>query len=286
MNEVGLGLIVAAAVYGLRHGFDLDHLAAIGDIAGSARDRRRALRLATAYVAGHALVVLALGMAAVRLGAFLPATFDDVMGRIVGVTLIGLGVYLTYSAIRYRGDIRFRSRWMLAADGVRALAHRMHRAPRQVIIEHTHGHSHDGSHEHEHHEPLSARPGSVATVTSHAHVHTHVAMMPMDPFKPYSSATAFGIGMIHGIGAETPSQILLFASAAGAGTVLGGTAVLVAFILGLVVANGIVAFATAIGFAGGTRMPRVYLTAAVVAAIFSLVVGLGYLIGSNDLLPL
>ena len=284
MDEVGLGLLVATLLYGFRHGFDFDHLAAIGDITGSSAGRRQALRLSSLYVAGHALVVLSLGVAAVVLGAYIPPALDAAMGRVIGVTLIGLGLYLAYSAIKYRGNVRFRSRWMLAADGVRALSRRFRRTT-QVVIEHSHDHEHDGTHGHDHSSPAMPRTedAAVAVATAHAHAHTHVAEMPVDPFKSYSARAAFGIGMIHGIGAETPSQVLLFASAAGAGTLIGGTAVLVAFIVGLVVANSIVAIGSAIGFAGGVRFPRIYLTLALVTAVFSLTLGVAYALGLDAL---
>ena len=286
MNDVGLGLVVAAVLYGFRHGFDFDHLAAIGVITGSTGDRRRALRLSTLYVSGHALVILVLGIAAIAAGAFVPESLDAVMGRVVGITLIALGLYLAYSVVRYRSNVRFRSRWMLAADGVRALATKMRKDPQRVVIEHSHDHSHDATHEHDHDgsmSPWGSRDAS--TITRHAHAHTHVAAMPVDPFRTYSTRAAFGIGMIHGIGAETPSQVLLFASAAGAGSALGGSAVLVAFLVGLIAANSIVAVVSAVGFGKGPRVPRLYLTVAIVTAVFSLALGLSYAFGRSDLIP-
>ena len=286
MNEVELGLLVAAVLYGFRHGFDLDHLAAIGDITGSASDRDRALRLSTLYVIGHALVVLGLGIAAITAGTYIPGSLDRFMGRVIGVTLIALAVYLTYSVIRYRGSVRLRSRWMLAADGVRAASKRLRRSVESVIIEHSHEHAHDGTHEHPHAGPMTPPPGrgvAIAKVTdTHTHAHRHVAAMPADPFREYSAPAAFGIGMIHGIGAETPTQILLFASAAGAGTMAGGAAVLVSFLVGLIVANTLVAVATAFGFAGRSRFPWVYVALAIGTASFSLYLGITYLIGGSD----
>jgi len=284
MNDVGVGLIIAATLYGFRHGFDFDHLAAIGDITGSSDDRRRALRLSSLYVAGHALVVLALGLLAVTIGVYIPASLDAAMGRVIGITLIALGLYLLYAAVRYRSALRFRSRWMLAADGARALAARL-RGDRRVVIEHSHPHSHDRSHDHRHVEP-ARQPAQqrVTTVTEHAHMHTHVATMPSDPFKgSYSSKAVFGVGMIHGIGAETPSQVLLFASAAGSGSLLGGTSVLVAFLTGLVAANSVVAVAASSGFGRGARWPRLYVVLALVTALFSLCLGVSYLWGRDEL---
>ena len=44
------------------------------------------------------------------------------MGRVVGLTLVALGVWVLYSVYRYaRGgeSFRLRSRWMLVFDGIR-----------------------------------------------------------------------------------------------------------------------------------------------------------------------
>lgn len=287
MTDVGIGLAVAAGLYGFRHGFDFDHLAAIGDIVGSSSDRRRALRLSSLYVAGHASVVLVLGLGAVVVGVYVPPSLDMLMGRAIGATLVGLGLYLLYAGIRYRSAMRFRSRWMLAADGARAVAGKLS-GRRRVVIEHSHPHIHDRSHDHDHERDAvtSKEHSSVAVATKHVHTHRHVADMPIDPFRAYGSKAAFGIGMIHGIGAETPSQVLLFASAAGAGSLFGGTAVLFAFLAGLVVANSLVAVATVSGFASRARMPRIYLTLAFVTAIFSLAMGFSYLLGRDELVTI
>lgn len=287
MNEVGLGLVAAAILYGFRHGFDLDHLAAIGDIAGSSESRTRAIRLSTFYVAGHALIVLLLGAAAVAVGAYIPESLDALMGRVVGATLIVLGLYLAYSVIRYRGALRLRSRWMLAADGVRAASRWLRRGRQRIVIEHSHDHAHDGTHDHAHGHPVtSASRGGVSTATAtHTHVHRHVGTVPVDPFAEYSARAAFGVGVVHGIGAETPSQVLLFASAAGAGSAVGGGVVLLAFVVGLVLANTIVAIASVAGLGTRRRFPMVFTAVAALTAVFSLGLGTAYLLGREDLVP-
>jgi cytochrome c biogenesis protein CcdA len=283
VNEIEIGLVVAACLYGFRHGFDLDHLAALGDITGSSATRDRALKLSTLYVVGHALVVFSLGVAAVVAGAFIPASWEASMGRVIGVTLVALGLYLTWSVIRHGGAVRLRSRWMLAADGVRAASKRFRRTGETVVIEHSHEHSHEGSHRHSHPEEQAgpALPARSVVATAHSHMHTHVAALPADPFRGYSSAAAFGVGMLHGIGAETPTQVVLFASAAGAGTTAGGIAVLVSFLAGLVIANSLVAAASALGFADRGRFPRAYVAIALVTAGFSLYLGITYLLGGG-----
>src|SRR5438128_4631858 len=114
-----LGLVVAAFLFGFRHGIDWDHIAAITDITSSQEDRRKSLLFGTVYALGHALVVLALGVVAIVIGKKLPTGVDRVMTRVVGATLIVLGIYVFTSLIRHGRDFRMRSRWMLIFAGVR-----------------------------------------------------------------------------------------------------------------------------------------------------------------------
>ena len=288
MSEVELGLVVAAILYGFRHGFDVDHLAALSDITGSSGGRDRALALSTLYIVGHAVVVLVLGGAAVIFGAYIPRSLDAAMDAVIGVTLIALGAYLLLSLIRHGGALRMRSRWMLVIDGIRVLVRRARPGHEPVVIEHSHPHSHDAPHDHEHIDAFSVgtvAPARVAVATTHTHVHRHVATMPSDPLRSYSAPAAFGIGMIHGVGAETPSQILLFASAAGASTTVAGLSVVAAFIAGLVVANTAVALVTAMGFGRGRRGSRLYLAIAIATAAFSLYLGASYILGGAPRIP-
>ena len=88
------GLLVASFWFGFRHGIDWDHIAAITDITSSQDDRRRSVVFGTLYVVGHAIVVFGLGLVAIVIGEQLPAGVDEFMGRVVGVTLIILGVYV------------------------------------------------------------------------------------------------------------------------------------------------------------------------------------------------
>ncbi|HEV3472636.1 MAG TPA: hypothetical protein VG408_05455, partial [Actinomycetota bacterium] len=209
--DVGLeaGVLGAALIYGFRHGFDWDHIAAITDITSSQDDSRRALSLATLYAVGHASVVFVLGVFAIAVGDFLPASVDRVMGRVVGATLIALGVYVFYSLWRHGRDFRMRSRWMVVLESGRRLVRRLRRGDDEpIVIEHTHEHV-VGNHGHEHppEEVVGASgEGSVIT-TTHVHTHRHVGIVPDDPFINYGPATATGVGMLHGVGAETPTQV-------------------------------------------------------------------------------
>jgi cytochrome c biogenesis protein CcdA len=287
---VGIGLVLTALGFGFRHGIDWDHLAALSDITASQDRARRSMALATLYALGHALVVFALGALAILLSAELPRWVDGAMERVVGVTLLALGLYVLFSLARHGRDFRMRSRWMLvfvaARRGARWARTRWRLDP--ILITHEHSHPADESHDHEHaddHVALvtAGRRRSVGTV--HRHEHRHVGVMPDDPFPTYGRATAFGVGMLHGIGAETPTQVIVFAAAAGAGGALAGIFVLSCFLAGLVASNSVVALAATFGFLGAARNFRLYAAISVVTALFSLLVGTLFLLGLSAGLP-
>ena len=148
----------------------------------------------TLYALGHGAVVIALGLAAIAFGALLPDWLDPLMGRIVGLTLVALGLWVMYSIYRYaRAGERFRlrSRWMIVFDAMRYGWRRF-----QARL-----------HGHEHVEPLE--------------------------MSSYGARTSFGVGMIHGIGAETGTQVLLIAAVGGASSAGLGVPMLFAFVIGL-----------------------------------------------------
>jgi hypothetical protein len=209
-------------------------------------EQRRAMILGTLYALGHALVVALLGLAALQLGALLPAWVDPILGRVVGLSLLVLGIWVfvsLYQYVRYGREFRLRSRWMLLFDGVRYGWRR-----------------------------LQAR----------LHGHEHVRPLEMSSYGP---RTAFLVGVIHGIGAETGSQVLLIAAVGGAAGLGLGVPMMLAFILGLLISNSAIILLTSLGFVSSQVRTGLYVTAGVVAGIFSVVVGWLFLTASDDLLP-
>ena len=295
MDLGGLTLLLGMAALGFRHGFDWDHIAAITDITSTtsaghteanvparapmpahgheasemrahdhahaaagpgamhvlsesrfAHEERHAIGLATLYALGHASVVVVLGVAALLLNAVLPPWVDPILQKVVGVTLVLLGLWVLFSVYQYlrgKGEFRMRSRWMLVFDFVRygwdALQARIHG--------------------HEHH-----------TQSAHA--------------TQYGPRTAFGVGMIHGVGAETGSQALLLAGVAGV-TGATGIVILMAFVAGLLLSNTLVAVVSASGFIGAQRLRTVYVVVGFVAGLASLVIGLLFVFGLGTALP-
>jgi cytochrome c biogenesis protein CcdA len=279
-----LGLIVSALGFGFRHGIDWDHIAAITDVTNSQETRRGSMWMGTLYALGHASVVLALGVLAIAFGERLPSAVDDVMTRIVGVTLVVLGVYVFVSLIRHGRDFRMRSRWMLMFAGVR----------RGVRWARGRFETHEAA------SPVPIAGGSVATMDEigagpasswhHGHHgrpghHHHRTPERDDEALTYGNRTAFGVGMIHGVGAETPTQVLIFLTAAGAGGLATGLVVLFAFIAGLLVSNSLITLTSSMGFMTASRNFTVYATVAVITGAFSILVGLIFLVGETSVLP-
>jgi high-affinity nickel permease len=306
-DPAGIGVLITGLLLGIRHGIDWDHIAAITDItsttaaagaaqAAHAREHRtvtghqhghggateieahgagarslprptaggagvaaatvghrwvgaeqlEAIRLGTLYAVGHGLVVIALGIAALSFGALLPDWLDPIMGRVVGLTLVGLGVWVLFSVFRYARSgesFRLRSRWMLVFDGARYGWRRL-----QARL-----------HGHEHVEPLE--------------------------MSSYGTRTALGVGMIHGIGAETGTQVLLIAAVGGAASAGLGVPMLLAFVLGLLISNITIVVVSSVGFVASQTREMIYVAVGAVAGVFSLVIGTVFLLGLDAVLP-
>ena len=283
----GFGLVVAAFWFGFRHGIDWDHIAAITDITSTQEERRRALLFGTLYAVGHAVVVFVLGVLAIVAGDRLPQGVDEAMGRIVGATLLLLGVYVFVSLIRHGRDFRLRSRWMLVFAGVR----RGYRWVRRRVRERAgagvpdHGTIGDQAG-----APASSADASDLSLWHHGHHgrpghHHHAEPEPEDGVPGYGRGTAFAVGMIHGVGAETPTQVVIFLAAAGAGGVDVGLLVLASFIVGLLASNSLITLGSAFGFLQASKNFAVYATVAVVTGLFSLVLGTIFLLGAEHVLP-
>ena len=101
----------------------------------------------------------------------------------------------------------------------------------------------------------------------------------------YGPRTAYAVGLIHGIGAETGSQVLLIAAIGGASASGLGIPMLLAFVIGLLISNSIVVVITATGFIASRARERLYVVIGVVAGTFSLVVGSIFLLGASGALP-
>jgi high-affinity nickel-transport protein len=93
------------------------------------------------------------------------------------------------------------------------------------------------------------------------------------------------VGLLHGTGAETPTQVVLFASAGAAGSTGAAVLILGAFNTGLVVADLGIAAAWLTGVLSTRRAPWLQVGLGVVTGVASLTLGLLILTGYSGIVP-
>ncbi|MEO7664772.1 MAG: hypothetical protein ABIV26_06560, partial [Candidatus Limnocylindrales bacterium] len=198
------------------------------------------------YAVGHALVVATLGTLALAFGTVLPDWVDPIMGRVVGLTLVLLGTWVFVSLYQYvRHGRAFRLR------------------SRWMLV-------------------FDTVRFSWRRFQSRLHGHEHADPIEMSSYGP---RTALGVGMIHGIGAETGTQVLLIAAIGGASSRGLGMPMLAAFIAGLLISNSLIVVVTATGFIAARARERIYVVIGVIAGAFSLLIGLVFLFRLDEGLP-
>jgi high-affinity nickel permease len=112
-----------------------------------------------------------------------------------------------------------------------------------------------------------------------SHPHTHLEYLSS------GASSCFVLGLIHGAGAETPTQVVLFATAAGAGGIVTGSSVLLAFVLGLLICNSGMSLLVSLGFRQARHRVTFSLALGILTGVFSSVVGVLFLLGKSALLP-
>lgn len=244
--------LLSCLLLGLRHGFDYDHLAAITDITSVQRGWREGMGLGLLYALGHALTVAILGAGVIFLHLSLPHALDALAERLVGATLVTLAAYVLFSLWQSRAQWR------------------------------------DAAPEHRH----ISRSRLAMIISGLQYVGWRVCWLA-DPARPqpkpfqflYNSQSVIGVGIIHGLGAETPSQLLLFLLAAKLGGTSRGLLGLTYFIAGLLLMNTIMTAGASGLFAGSRHRPRLQLTVTSLTAAYSFAVGSIFLFGLSDKLP-
>jgi len=244
-NNLRLALL-STAVLGFRHGLDYDHIAAITDISSVQARARDALRYGSLYVAGHATTVAVLGAAAIGFRISLPAASDRWAERLVGITLLTLGVYVlgTFFRPSAHSHARPRTRITLLINGMLWVYWRLSRIFGGTRVE----------------APQVFKEG-------------------------YGTTSAFVVGVVHGLGAETPTQLLLFLMAANLGGTAAGLLGLLMFIVGLVVMNTLMCASAAGLFTSSLARPSAMRALTLITSAYSIVVGTVFLLGAADKLP-
>jgi hypothetical protein len=237
--------LVSAGILGFRHGFDYDHIAAISDITSMEPSKMRATQMGCVYILGHAVTLAALGGAVILFQHSLPRQFDRWAERAVGVTLVVLGVYVLGTLSRKK------------KNGLLPLS----RAAMLI--------------------------GLVRWITWKLQrlFDRGPLQMPRREQEPYNPSIVFLIGVIHGLGAETPSQLLIFLLAANLGGAALGMVGLGVFLAGLITMN-LLMTASIVGILSFSANKPLLLQWVIGAtATYSVVVGVIFFTGGAALLP-
>jgi high-affinity nickel permease len=170
--------LVAAVLLGLRHATDPDHLTAVSTLElseGEDRRARRAAILGLSWGAGHATMLIVLGLPLVLLSGELPSVVERGAEAAVGVVIVVLAV-------------RLLVRWKRGYLHVHPHVHGAVRHAHPHVHEHalTAGHPHEQRHDHAHPETLGRSP-----------------------------LASYSIGLLHGIGGSAGVGILLVGSITG-----------------------------------------------------------------------
>jgi len=171
------------------------------------------MRFGLLYVAGHATTIALLGSAAVVFRIALPAASDRWAERLVGLTLLVLGLYVLGTFFRP---------WFFGSS--------MQGSSTQASS--AHGHAHPRT------RITLLANGVLWIYWRLSRIFGGTRVEAPQVFKDgYGTKSAFLVGVIHGLGAETPTQILLFLMAANLGGTAAGLLGLLMFIVGLLAMN-------------------------------------------------
>ena len=101
----------------------------------------------------------------------------------------------------------------------------------------------------------------------------------------YGTSSTFLVGVIHGLGAETPTQIMLFLMAANLGGTAAGLLGLLMFIVGLLLMNTLMCASAAGLFTSSLARPGALRALTLLTSTYSIIVGMIFLLGAADKLP-
>lgn len=115
--SVPLGAGVGFAL-GLAHALDADHVLAVSTLAGRRAGWRQSVGHGLRWGLGHGFALLVLAAIVLAMGRSLPEAFSRVAERLVGVVLVGLGVWVLWDLRRRRVHLHFHEH-----DGLPSHAH-------------------------------------------------------------------------------------------------------------------------------------------------------------------
>ncbi len=219
MNMVAA--LTACTVLGLQHGIDWDHVAAISDVTSVQTTTREATLCGLNYAVGHAATVGILGIAVITLRSSVPESFSTWMQRLVGFTLVLLGVYVI-RALFTGGEAKSRGQLILA------LFDRLHWPHKQT--------------------PSTIDSG-------------------------YGRTSSLSLGILHGIGAETPTQLSMLVITTNLGGLQNGVLGLAVFATAMFASNMALTTAATTVFSISKARPAAFRWLGVFTAGYSLWIG-------------
>ena len=108
---------------------------------------------------------------------------------------------------------------------------------------------------------------------------------PAEPLDDLSGRSAFAVGVLHGTGAETPTQVLLFAGAATSGSKASAVLLMISFVIGMVLADLGIAASWLAGLLGVRSAPKAQILLGGLTGVSSLAIGGLFLVGRSTVLP-
>jgi len=254
MNTSELLIIANAIVLGFRHAIDWDHIAALVDISasstlvtteGTAIGGRQALWFSGLYGLGHCSIVVLIGTVTCFCAVFIPVWLDHLMERLVGLSLLAFGIVVGYISLK------------LIQEG---------RSP----------------------VPLSRAKVMWLGLRRAWHFIRGKRAQDVDETVPaftYGERTVFGLGVIHGAGVETASQVLLLAAIGASTNHIFAMSVLACFSFGFLVSIMLIAFLSLKGLGSIAKFGPLYVISGFMTAIFSIAIGGILLSGHSSILP-
>ncbi len=214
-------------LFGMRHGMDGDHVAAIADLIGSEKQKRKQVALGLMYAFGHGGVVMIIGFVSIFIGVEFSQTTREFMEAFVGFTLIILGGFILFSLLQQQEDYEYKSRLKIIYEFF-AKVFTKRRSANKL-------------------EKTTIKLGI---------------------------ASAFGIGIIHGIGVESPTQLALFSNAAGLNNMTSAAIQLILFVMGLFFSTICITFCLSWGFMKASVKRKLYLVLGLATGVYSLGLGI------------
>lgn len=175
MPETGsvFGILGLAFGLGLMHALDADHVMAVSGLSSSRATFRDTLRFCARWAIGHGLTLMLIGAAVLGLGMAIPERLSHLAEQLVGVVLIGIGLYVIQDLIRHRAHFHFHQH-----DGMPRHAH-WHK--------HTHSQAPHREQAHRHHH------GAVMV----GMLHGTAGSAPLLALLPISAANSVWLGMAY-----------------------------------------------------------------------------------------